>query len=147
MPSDPRMQSRLVANREGKLSREQYRELVMEPVTIALLLLPGLIIWRSQAPLPGGWMFGLVALGALGLWILWRALRYRRVKVQVMTLRAEKSTRGWWRGVTLYDDARQVKRFAHSLAPRFTLKRGQVYEVYYFVDVGRNILLSIAERL
>lgn len=146
MPSDPRMQSRLAANRQGKLSREQYRELVMEPVTIALLLLPGLIILRSQTLLPGGWMFGLAGLGLLGLWILRRALRYRRARVQVMTLRAEKSTGGLWRSVALYDDVGQVKQFVRSLAPRFTLERGRVYEVYYFVDAGRNILLSVAER-
>ncbi len=147
MPPDPRMQTCLTANRQGKLSREQYRELVMEPLTIAILLLPAFILVRSQTPLPGGWMLGVIALGLLVLWILRRAVRYRRIQVQTLTLRAEKSRRVLWRGVALSDNAGQVTHFARSLAPRFTLERGHTYRVYYFVDAGRNILLSIAERV
>jgi hypothetical protein len=139
------MQTHLTANRQGRLSREQYRELVMEPLTIALLLLPALILLRGRIPLLGGWLFGLGVCGWLGLWMVWRALRYRTVRVQRLILRAEKSAR-WWRGAALYTDSGETERFARSLAPRLALERGRVYEVYYFVASGRRILLSVVEH-
>jgi hypothetical protein len=144
----PDMRARLTANRDGKLTGQQWKEIVTEPLaTLLLLLVPGIILLRSRVFsffAGGGWLIVLLALVVL---ILWRAKRYSRSPIHVGYFQAEQQFRPFWmfwKAETFNDEAGKPVRFSKRLAPAAVRKAGQRYLIYYLKDGEGNVLLSIA---
>ena len=145
------MRARLLTNREGRLTGDQWKEAVTEPVvTLLLLLVPGIMLLRSTllAFVVGGlWMVGLAAVIGFAVMLLLRARRYARLPIYFGTFTGGEAFRpAWmfWRPLVLYGDSKTPMRFASSLSPYFPVQAGRSYLVYYLKDANRNILLSAA---
>src|SRR5437868_2795269 len=86
------MRARLAANRNGKLTSTQWKEIVTEPLAVILLLLvPGIILLRARIfyyLAGGGWLIGVLALVIVIGVILMRAGRYARAPIHVGIFRA-----------------------------------------------------------
>ncbi|MBI5666692.1 MAG: hypothetical protein HZC41_01680 [Chloroflexi bacterium] len=144
------MRARLLVNRHGKLTSEQWKDMVTEPLAaLGLLLLPGIVILgpRLGALLWGG--FALVALGALlalGVALALRARRYARAPVHFAVLRAVSSPPFWafWQPLVFETEAGEPKHFGKRLAPYTRLRRDRQYLVYFLQEASTNVLLSLA---
>jgi hypothetical protein len=145
------MRARLLVNRHGKLTTDQWKDMVTEPlVTLGLLLIPGVVILgpRLGAFIWGGFVvITLAAFIALAVSLLARARRYARATVHFAVLRAGDHIPpfwAYWRPTILYAETGEAKRFGKRLAPYTRLRRGQQYMVYYLQEDQTNVLLSIA---
>ena len=145
----PDMQKRLAANRQGRLTADQLKELVMEPIVVILLLsVPVLFILGPRVALLGRglWLTGLLIFVLIIVPALVRAFRYARLPVQCETLVAGGQTPpSWkvWKPPVLHTQSGEVIRFDKKLAPHTLLARGKSYVVYYLKDGKTHILLSI----
>jgi len=149
-PVTNEMRSALMVNRDGRLTSQQYKNLIAEPlVTLLIILIPGMVVLgpRLAAFIFGGfWIVTVFALVALGAALLFRAMRYARAPIQVGTFYAAENTPpGWmfWKPEVLYTEADKPIRFKR-LGPRTPLRPSQTYLVYYLKDAGNMVLLSIA---
>jgi hypothetical protein len=145
------MRARLAANRDGKLTSTQWKEIVTEPVaTLLLLLVPAIILLRARIfyyLAGGGWLFGVLGIVILIGVILIRAGRYARAPIHMGVFRAAQQFRPFWmfwKAETFYDEAGQTVRFYKRLAPAAPHNADQLYLIYYLKDRDGQVLLSIA---
>lgn len=144
------MRARLLTNRHGKLTSDQWKDMVTEPLaTLGLLLLPAVVILgpRLGAFIWGG--FVLVSLGALivlGAMLALRARRYARAPVHFAVLRAGNSPPFWafWRPLVFHTETGAEQRFGKRLAPYTRLQRNREYLVYFLREDAADVLLSLA---
>ena len=145
----PDMQKRLAANRQGRLTADQWKELVMEPVVVILLLMvPVLFILGPRVAVLGRglWLTGILIFVLIIVPALFRAYRYGRLPIQCATLVAgEQTPPSWkvWKPPVLHTPSGAVIRFDKKLAPYTMLARGKSYLVYYLKDGKSYVLLSI----
>jgi hypothetical protein len=145
------MRARLNANRDGRLTSNQWKEIVTEPLTTLLLLLvPGIILLRARIfyyVAGGGWFIGLAVVVILIGVILMRAGRYARAPIHMGVFRAAQQFRPFWmfwKAEIFYDEAGQTVRFYKRLAPAARYRADEQYLIYYLKDRDGQILLSIA---
>ncbi|RMG90035.1 MAG: hypothetical protein D6712_00580 [Chloroflexi bacterium] len=144
------MRLRLLSNRHGRLTTQQWLTLVAEPlVPILLLTAPAILIFGPRLAamariLPLLMLLGVVLLGAM---LITRARRYARKPLRFAVLHAEKDGATiwqFWKRPTLQTRSGIVLKFNKSIAPPLSIKQGQTYIAYFLVDTDRYILLSIA---
>jgi hypothetical protein len=147
------MRTRLLANKGGKLTREQWRDLVFEPLTpLLILLFPGLLLaggLMGRALLAGrGLIFVLaVAVAVFVVPVVARAWRYSNAQILADTFYtgAEGVSRWlFWRPEVLYTAKGEPVRFRRRVAPLTLLKANTAYRVYYLEEATSAVLLSIA---
>lgn len=145
------MRSRLLTNRHGKLTPDQWKDMVTEPLVILLLLLaPAIIVLgpRLGGFIARGWAVMLVAgLLVLVVPLLFRARRYARAPLYFEQLYAGDNPALpllFWRPQLLYTPNGEERRFRKRLAPSLRLRPNRAYIVYYLRDAGQLVLLSIA---
>lgn len=145
------MRGRLLTNRHGKLTSDQWKDMVTEPlVWLLLLLTPAIIILgpRIGALIARGWLVLLIgAVLVLGVPTLFRARRYARAPIYFEKLYAgDNPTPGWmfWRPLVLAAQNGEERRFRKRLAPAMRLRPNHAYLVYYLRDAGQYVLLSMA---
>ena len=145
------MRARLAANRDGRLTTNQWKDIVTEPLaTLLLLLVPGIILLRARIfyfVAGGGWVIGLLVVVILAWVILRRAGRYARAPIHMGVFRAAEQFRPFWmfwKAEIFYDEAGQTMRFYKRLAPAASHNADQRYLIYYLKDRDGQILLSIA---
>jgi len=150
-PITPDMRARLSANSDGKLTSQQWREIVTEPLaTLLLLLVPAIILLRARVfylVAGGGWLIGLLLLVVLGGVILLRAVRYARAPIHVGIFRAGEQFRPFWmfwKREVFFDESGKQVRFGKRLAPAARRQAGERYLIYYLKDREEWVLLSIA---
>ncbi len=146
----PEMRERLLMNRSGKLTSNQWFDIVTQPfigllvffVPLSFILLPRMITVFVR----GGWLAFLVAFGILAGSALFRAIRYARMPINVGEFTATAQSASIWtmgRPVKLMDDGKQMVRFRRRLAPRPLLQQDKRYLVYYLQDHKELVLLSL----
>jgi hypothetical protein len=145
------MRARLAANRDGRLTTSQWKDIVSEPlVTLLLLMVPGIILLRAKLlfmVVGGGWLIGLAGIIVLMGVLLFRAGRYARAPLHTGAFRAGDQFRPFWmfwKAEIFYDEAGQPVRFYKRLAPHSRSRSGERYLIYYLKESGGNVLLSIA---
>ena len=143
------MRARLTINRDGRLTSEQWKDLVTEPLVILLLVLAPLILIlgpRLVALALRGWVMALaVVLLVVVVPIVARAWRYARLPVHFATLYAGDypGAVGFFRRkLELYTADGEAVRFNKQLAPPTSLRPNRAYLVYYLRENDRPILLS-----
>jgi hypothetical protein len=140
----------LLTNRQGKLTSDQWKNMVMEPVVALLvLLLPGVFILGPRLVVIGRamWMFALLLVVFVIVPVIWRAYRYARIPIRFDVLYlADSATPIWkfWQPPVMRTKAGELRSFTRRLAPNSPLNRSQPYLVYYFEDAGKYVLLSVA---
>jgi hypothetical protein len=144
------MRSRLLINRHGRLTTDQWKDIVVEPITpLLLLLLPGVVV---LGPRLGALIWGgvgltlLAALIAVGVALLFRARRYARAPIHFAVMRGQTSSSFWrfWQPLSLQSDSGEIIHFGKRLAPYLPVRPDQSYLVYYLREPRTHILLSIA---
>lgn len=146
------MRQRLAANREGRLTAEQWRDLVSEPLApLLILLIPGVFI---AGPLLGRLLLGrgvlvalLIALVVIAVPLAFRVWRYSNPVIEHDTLYTGPSavTRWlFWRAETLYTASGDPVRFRRRVAPFTILRPNTAYLVYYLQEPTTLVLLSLA---
>lgn len=146
----PEMRRRLITNRNGKLTSDQWMDLTTEPLVGLLLLLPPLILlFGSRVAIfkLAFWIVILLGLAALVAPAIFRARRYARAPVYFDTFYARSGAAPFWkfwRPPVLFTASGEERRFARRLAPYFPLRAGQPYHVYFLTDSEESTLLSIA---
>ncbi|MDX2138907.1 MAG: hypothetical protein SF123_12510 [Chloroflexota bacterium] len=143
------MVERLRRNRDGRLTAEQWLSITVEPlITVLILLTPILIVmilrlgaFTRLLPI----FLVLLAFGTLAM-LLFRARRYARLPMQTGVLYAAEQPmlrRLLTKTAVFYDDAGNVYRFSHWLAPRIPILPNQAYRIYYLKDSDRTVLCSV----
>lgn len=147
----PEMRARLARNRDGLLTKDQWLDVVTEPlVTLLVLLAPAALLFGPRLAsfsLRGGFLLLLVVLAVLGVPVFFRARRYARAAVNFGVLQAGSAPASFllfWKPQTLYTDDGKPMRFNRRLAPFMPLRRDQAYLVYYLDDKDGLVLLSSA---
>ena len=147
----PEMRDRLLTNRHGKLTSDQWKDMITEPLVILLILVVPIIVFmgpRAAALTARGIGFVLlVGLILLGVPMLLRAQRYARAPVYFARLYAGDSVGPVAfvrRSQTLYTEDGKKVRFQKRLAPALRLRPNHAYLVYYLRDREQNVLLSLA---
>ncbi len=146
----PEMRRRLLTNRNGKLTADQWLDLVTEPLVGLLLLLPPvLLIFGPRIAIfkLAFWVVLLAALAAMFVPAILRARRYARAPLHFDTLYAgARAAPFWrfWRPPALRTASGEQVRFSRRLAPYTPLRRDCAYHVYYLKDSEGLTLLSIA---
>lgn len=144
------MRKRLRHNRNGVLTRDQWLDMVTEPMVTLLLLLPPLLLIlgpRVRYLFRAWWLLLLVLLVVLVVPTLLRARRYARAAVHFGVFYAPLTSRPrWltWLPYTLKTDAEREIKFRRRLAPAIGLRAEHAYLVYYLKERDENVLLSIA---
>lgn len=149
-PVHPAMRDRLLTNRYGKMTVNQWLDISTQPlVALMVLFIPlGFVLLPRLVMLTRfGGVWGIVLLLAvLALAIVPRAIRYARMPVQFAEMTADSAPPPWafWRAPTFMDDTRRRIPFKTRLSPQVTPQYGKRYLVYYVKDDDRYILLSAA---
>ena len=144
------MRERLLVNRTGKMTSDQWLDIVLQPLTTLLVLMIPLSVVLLPIFLRLAfriWVIVPLLFVMFVATILARGYRYARAPVYFATLTPGTSstmTRFLRRAVTLYDAEGHGLHFKKWLAPRPPLKDGQPYIVYYLKDHDTNIILSLA---
>lgn len=145
------MRERLRANRFGKLTSSQWKDMVTAPLTTLLILLaPALLLLGPRVvALSARWLLigGVIFLAVLLVTTLFRARRYARAPIYFDTLYApDRPLPPWlfWRPQILQTASGEAMRFERRLAPYVRLQPNQPYLVYYLREPGYDVLLSIA---
>jgi len=147
----PQMRSRLLANRRGKLTTEQWKDAVTEPLGVLLLLLaPAIIILGPRMLLLSARgivvvLAGIVVLVALPMVL--RAWRYARAPLYFDKFYAgDYPAPSWvfWRPQVFYTENGEAIQFKKRLAPRVRLRANRAYIVYYLRESDHCVLLSLA---
>ncbi len=145
------MRARLLANRNGRLTVQQYKDIITAPLaTLLVLLAPLIIVFGARFAIlvtRGLWIVLLLAIVALFVPLVLRARRYARAPVYFAVLNAGSQPRSFWRfwkSHVMQTQAGEAVRFRSRLAPYLPLKVNEDYLVYYLEEPGGNILLSLA---
>ncbi|RMF79403.1 MAG: hypothetical protein D6737_11570 [Chloroflexi bacterium] len=150
------MRKRLRENRHGRMTTDQWKDMVTEPVGKLLALMipmaPVVVLAGSRFLLLGIrrlWFVVLVILVVTIVPLVFRAMRYSRAKVRFATLYAAEdfhtfSFLMFWKKAKFYTENNEEIRFNRRLAPHIPLERDRAYLVYYIEDAGGWVLLSIA---
>jgi hypothetical protein len=145
------MRARLVVNRHGKLTGNQWKDMVTEPlVTLLLLLAPTIMILGPRVmavTVRGLWLVAIAFVLMVIVPMVFRAQRYARAPVHFDTFYAgdyPTSRLLFWKPLVLYTADGQPVRFVKRLAPRLRLNANRAYLVYYLKDARQHVLLSIA---
>ncbi len=145
------MRNRLLTNRHGKLTSDQWKDMVTEPLTVLLLLLtPAIIILgpRITGLIARGWfvlLLGILLVVVVPL--VFRARRYSRAPIYFEHLYAGDNPTSvllFWRPQILFTEAGNERRFTKRLAPSLSLRPNRGYLVYYLQDANQTVLLSMA---
>jgi hypothetical protein len=145
------MRARLSTNRHGKLTTDQWKDLVMEPLSVLLLLLapvililgPRLVVLFTR----GFIIMALLMVVVVVLPLLFRAWRYARAPVHFGTLYAGAAPRPrflFWQAVVLHTTDGHPLRFKKRLTAVPRLSPNHAYLAYYLEDAGQYVLLSLA---
>jgi hypothetical protein len=146
----PHMRERLMVNRNGKLTGEQWKDMVTEPlVTLLLLLAPAIVVLGPRLVLTARFLCigALIVAVVLGVVTLLRAQRYARTQVRFAELDGGETTAPFWqfwKPLRLYNQNGEPMVFPKRLAPYVVLQPDQTYLVYYLQDATELVLLSIA---
>jgi hypothetical protein len=146
------MLTRLRRNRDGRLTPDQWIAMTTEPlVTVLLLLSPVILIIGFRLPLLAtrGVLIALVVIVVLGFMLLMRARRYARANLNSGILYAAEQPlvrRLLGQAAVFYDDAGDVYKFSHWLAPRVPLIPNHPYRVYYLREADQTILCSLMSQ-
>lgn len=145
------MRNRLMTNRHGKLTTDQWKDMVTEPIIkLLLLMLPALLLfgpWGIALTARILWIVGLAFLIVMVIPLIFRARRYARAPVHFGILYAGSNPlTPWffWRADVLYTQSGQPVRFGKRLAPFTILRPNEPYIVYYLREHNENVLLSLA---
>jgi hypothetical protein len=145
------MRDRLSNNRHGRLTVDQWKDMVTEPIIILLMLTiaavlvfgPRLLVLTAR-----GMVFLVLAvLLMLVVPLAFRAWRYARAPVHFERLYASDNPASavlFWRPQVLYTENGTEIRFRRRLAPITQLRPNRAYCVYYLRDAGQYVLLSMA---
>lgn len=140
------MRQRLLANREGRLSSEQWRELVTEPLTpLLILMIPGIFV-AGRVGARGLLFVAAIAAVVFALPLIFRAWRYSRPTIEHATLYTSTDAMArWllWKPLVLYTARGEPLRFRRRVAPLTILKPDTAYLVYYLQEANA-VLLSLA---
>lgn len=146
----PQMRERLLANRSGKMTTDQWMDMVMQPLTALLVLmlpavffLPRLLLLLAR----GGWLLLLLLVLGVVATFLFRAYRYARAPIYFGEFAVgDETAPSWafWKPLVLRDEQGNAVKFGKRLAPRPMIQRDVRYMVYYLREPGDQVLLSIA---
>ena len=130
-------------NRDGRLSTRQWIELITEPVTQLLLLSVPLILISGRYGPAGRMVVLAIVLGFVAM-IIFRAIRFSRVKLHHRVLYVEQSHPRWmiWRKTKLMTKTGESVKFDYRLASKLRLEKEQTVMVYYLEVGDRRILVS-----
>jgi len=130
-------------NRDGRLSKRQWLELITEPVTQLLLLSVPLILISGRYGPAGRMVVLAIVLGFLAM-IVFRAIRFSRVKLHYRVLYVENTHPRWmlWRKTKLMTKTGNPIKFDHRLSSKLRLEKDQAVMVYYIEVSDRRILVS-----
>lgn len=147
----PEMRSRLRLNRDGRMTSDQWKDMVTQPLVVLLLLLVPIILFAGPRIIALSWrgmLFVVVVLLLIvGVPMIFRAFRYARLPVNYDRLYTGvfvPSRLFFWRPTTLYTSGGEPVRFTRRLAPFMRLEPESAYLVYYLQEPHENILLSMA---
>jgi hypothetical protein len=143
------MQARLRANREGRLHRQQYLDLIAQPLVIGLLLfVPAVFIIGARLTylvVSRTWRLAMIAfIVYLALRMVIQAVRFTRAQIQFAILRGTPHITAPWRPQPLETEGGDLLRFQTRLAPPLRIQADERYLVYYLKDGDRLVLLSLA---
>lgn len=145
------MRVRLRVNRDGKMTADQWKDMVTQPLVVLLLLLVPIVIFlgpRLAAFSIRGLIYALIAIVlVVGVPMIARAYRYARSPVQFAHLYSGGGPQlPWriWRPVVLYTSAGKPVKFKRRLAPYLPLEPNSPYLVYYLHEPKGHVLLSMA---
>ena len=145
------MRERLLKNRDGRLHKGQWSSVITEPITILLMLAaPAILIIGPRFKYLFAlnlWLLLLLIVAVIGVPAYRRARRYRAAPMKFAVLRSPvvlHSRLMIWKEDEFLDDQGQLVRFRQRLAPSMRLMPDRAYLVYYLVDRGKNVLLSLA---
>jgi hypothetical protein len=145
------MRARLLTNRHGKLTTDQWKDMVTEPIIkLLLLMVPAVLLLGPLAISMTArvlWVVGLAVLIVMVIPLVFRARRYARAPVHFATLYAGGNPlTPWlfWQADVLYTQSGEAIRFGKRLAPFTILKPDEAYNVYYLREANVNVLLSLA---
>ena len=145
------MRVRLLANRNGRLTTQQYKDVITAPLaTLFLMLTPLIIILGARFAVlftHGLWILLLVGIIALLVPLVLRARRYARAPVHFAILNAGSHPRAFWlfwKPQVMQTQTGQAVPFRTRLAPYLRLKVNCDYLVYYLEEPDGSILLSVA---
>lgn len=145
------MRVRLLSNRNGKLTTQQYKDIIMQPLATLLVLLTPIIVLLGARlallTLRGLWIVLLVGVVGLLVPLLLRARRYARAPVRFAVLNAGDTPRSFWafwKPFVMYRSEGNALRFVNRLAPYLPLRAGGDYLVYYLEEPAGCALLSLA---
>lgn len=143
----PEMQARLQSNKYGKMTTNQWFDLVTQPIVSLMVLCLPLAIFLPQFSLfMIGWMLALLAVISIGIFVM-RAYRYARAPIHFAHFNATSSAAALWnrlRPLHLLDEHEERIKFNQRLCPMPKLEGGRAYIAYYLKDDNVHILLSIA---
>jgi len=146
----PEMRKRLLSNRQGKLTTQQWTDMITEPLVTVLLLIAPVIVILGPRALLFGWtacMAGLGVLAVLAIVSLYRARRYARMPVLfALATLSEQSAVFWkfWQPPAMWTESGEDLRFSRRLAPNLRIERDRKYLVYYLKEAEGCVLLSVA---
>ena len=145
------MRQRLLKNRDGRLHKGQWSSVITEPIVVLLLLAtPAIIIVGPRFKYLFAlniWLLLLLIVAVIGVPAYRRARRYRAAPMKFAVLKSPAALHSrlmFWKEDEFLDDQGQRVRFKQRLAPPMSLAPDRAYLVYYLVDGGKNVLLSLA---
>lgn len=149
----PEMYNNLLANRDGKLTTEQWKDMVTEPlvrVLVLMLFAAPMLLFMGPRMFAFGWRGLMVALVLVFVLfvvpMVFRARRYARAPLYHAMLMTGSITRPWWmfwRPHIFFADDGTPQRFARLLVAPGRLKANTEYMVYYLKEADSNVLLSL----
>ena len=131
-------------NREGRLSKRQWLELITEPVVSLLLLSVPLVLIFGRYGMAGRFIVLALIAGFL-VTVALRAIRFARVRLFYRVLYAEQLQPRWkfWRKTVLVSRAGEKVRFQHKIAGKLKIKPDDALHVYYIRSGDRSTLVSM----
>ncbi len=150
-PVLPEMRQRLLANRDGRITANQWIDLIAQPLLIlgVLLGLAYIVFGRYMVRLTANYWWVLVPLIILLVLVplIARAYRYARAPVHFARLYAGVQPWwgfGFWKPQIFYTEHDKEMAFPRRMAPRLPLRIDCEYLVYYLEDGQGKVLLSAA---
>ena len=148
-PVVPEMRARLMANRDGRIMKGQWFDLIVEPLLILVVLLGLSFILFGDDMIAlfddAGWLILPIIALVIFLPALLRAYHYARAPVHFIRLYAGvQPWWGFWKPMVFYTKKDELVRFPRRLAPRMLVKINGEYLIYYLDEPGGKVLLSLA---
>ena len=144
----PETRERLRANRDGKLSVDQWVSIVTTPIVWLLVLLGlAVIVFGPRMLLLSArfWWLGAILITLLIVVpLVLRARRYARLPVHFARLYGSGAALPLSRSTTLYTAGDEPLHFKRRLMPAPRLRADDEYLVYYLEDASERVLLSLA---